>query len=99
MRNGSRKSSDQSLSMKFSALSSTTRIGILEMLDERGRLSFTELSKALNTNGPALVYHLSKLLDTKLIIKEPSDDPYSASYRMYAITDAGREVLNKFVYA
>jgi DNA-binding transcriptional ArsR family regulator len=99
MKTAGRSRSNKMLCTRLSTLTSTTRIKILETLDEKGHLSFTELSKAIGTNGPALVYHLSKLLKAEMIVKKVSEDPFSPSYRMYAISEAGKETFHKLVYA
>jgi len=73
------------------AVSSPTRLQILNFLFERGPLSYTEMMNILRLNptrdAGRFAYHLKTLLKTNLI--EPD-----AETKKYRLTDLGRMMLN-----
>ncbi len=73
------------------ATSSSIRLGILNLLFERGALSYTEVMNALRLNptrdAGRFAYHLKLLLKTGLI------DP-DVNTRKYVLTDLGRTMVD-----
>jgi DNA-binding transcriptional ArsR family regulator len=73
----------------FMALASESRIDVLKKLDER-QMTLSELAKELEKSKPAVLKHLTKLVDAGLVKK--LDDERKWVY--YALTFRGKNLLH-----
>lgn len=79
----------------MSALGHSTRIKIMLVLNSAGQMSFSELSRKISIEGPVLVHHLDKLINVSLVVKKSNPDPNASQYRLYEITQFGRDTISK----
>lgn len=77
----------------FSALGSQSRLDILVALED-GPLSFSELSRKVDIEGPVLAHHLRRLQSEKLVEKNVSPDPNSPAYRIYQVTPLAKRIMH-----
>jgi DNA-binding HxlR family transcriptional regulator len=84
----------------FHSLGNEHRLEILKELDRHSKpRSFTELKTKLDLNSRTLSFHLRVLIDAKLINRRLEENE-SGHYAMYALTDKGQQVLEKYkIYA
>lgn len=54
----------------FAALAVPTRLGIVELLADHGRMTATEISDSFSISAPAISQHLTVLCDAKLVLVE-----------------------------
>ncbi|KAA0015325.1 MAG: winged helix-turn-helix transcriptional regulator [Thermoplasmata archaeon] len=73
----------------FMALASESRVKLLKKLDER-RMTVTELSKELEMSKPAVLKHLTKLVEAGLVKKVESE----RKWVYYALTMKGKNILH-----
>jgi len=73
----------------FMALASESRVKLLKKLDER-RMTVTELSKELEMSKPAVLKHLTKLVEAGLVKKVESE----RKWVYYALTMRGKNILH-----
>lgn len=67
-------------------LSHENRFAMLKSLST-GSMTFKELSQLTNSKGGHLLYHLNKLIDSRLVVKDDSS-------KRYSITDKGIGVMD-----
>ncbi len=73
----------------FMALASENRIKLLKKLDER-RMTITELSRELKISKPAILKHLTKLIDAGLVKKNEGE----RKWVYYSLTLKGKHILH-----
>lgn len=73
----------------FMALASENRIKLLKKLDER-RMTITELSRELRISKPAILKHLTKLMDAGLVKKIEGE----RKWVYYSLTLKGKHILH-----
>lgn len=74
----------------FRALASEVRVEILKKLDEKRRLTVTNLSNEMGLSKPTLLEHLGKLTDATLVKRVDE----GRKWIYYELTDRGRKVLH-----
>lgn len=73
----------------FTALASENRIKILKSLEKR-RMTLSELARELDISKPAVLKHISKLLDAGLIKKREDERKWT----YYSLTMKGKNILH-----
>jgi len=73
----------------FTALASENRIKILKSLEKRG-MTLSELARELDISKPAVLKHISKLLDAGLIKKREDERKWT----YYSLTMKGKNILH-----
>lgn len=76
----------------FSALAEPTRRNIVEMLEERGKLSASDIYEKFSSTPPAISQHLKILREAKLIQMEKR-----AQKRIYQINPKAKDWIKKMM--
>lgn len=85
---------DAVISSIVEPLSHENRFAMLKALST-GSMTFKELSQLTNSKGGHLIYHLNKIIDSGLVIKDDASKRYSITDKGMGVMDLIKKLYNK----